>query len=79
MVVKMKKYLQIFSGGFSNLEVDIDKLKEKLLKIMKVKKIDGIIIGWNENKELYRELKNFLRLYQTKLYFVSSIFRIISL
>ena len=34
----MKKYLQIFSGGFSNLEVDIDKLKEKLLKIMKVKK-----------------------------------------
>ena len=38
MVVKMKKYLQVFSGGFSNLEVDIEKLKEKLLKIMKIKK-----------------------------------------
>ena len=24
----MKKYLQVFSGGFSNLEVDIEKLKE---------------------------------------------------
>ena len=70
----MKKYLQVFSGGFSNLEVDIDKLKEKLLKIMKIKKIDGIIIGWNENKELYRELKNFLRPYQTKLYFWFPVF-----
>ena len=55
----MKKYLQVFSGGFSNLEVDIDKLKEKLLKIMAIKKIDGIIIGWNENRELYSELKDF--------------------
>ena len=26
----MKKYLQVFSGGFSNLEVDIEKLKEVL-------------------------------------------------
>ena len=70
----MKKYLQVFSGGFSNLEVDIEKLKEKLLKIMKIKKIDGIIIGWNENKELYRELKDFLRPYKTKLYFWFPVF-----
>lgn len=70
----MKKYLQVFSGGFSNLEVDIDKLKEKLLKIMTIKKIDGIIIGWNENRELYKELKNFLKPYGTKLYFWLPVF-----
>ena len=74
MVVEMKKYLQVFSGGFSNLEVDIDKLKEKLLKIMAIKKIDGIIIGWNENRELYKELKNFLKPYGTKLYFWLPVF-----
>ena len=70
----MKKYLQVFSGGFSNLEVDIDKLKEKLLKIMAIKKIDGIIIGWNENRELYSELKDFLKSYGTKLYFWLPVF-----
>lgn len=74
MVVKMKNYLQIFSGGFSNLEVDIENVKEKLLKIMKIKKIDGIIIGWNENKELYRELKIFLKAYEVKLYFWFPVF-----
>jgi len=74
MVVEMKKYLQVFSGGFSNLEVDIDKLKEKLLKIMAIKKIDVIIIGWNENRELYRELKDFLKSYGTKLYFWFPVF-----
>lgn len=41
---------------------------------MSIKKIDGIIIGWNENKELYGELKDFLKSYGTKLYFWLPVF-----
>ncbi|MCI6152188.1 MAG: hypothetical protein MR673_03565 [Fusobacterium perfoetens] len=65
----MRRYLQIFSGGFAKQEVKIEELKSKLEKILKLIKIDGLIIGWYENKEFYNILKNFLETYGVKLYF----------
>lgn len=65
----MKRYLQIFSGGFAKQEVKIEELESKLKKILKFIKIDGLIIGWYENKEFYSTLKKFLEVYGIKLYF----------
>lgn len=70
----MKRYLQIFSGGFSKQEVQSDNLKNKLEKILKIIKIDGLIIGWYVDKNFYSDLKNFLRSYDVKLYFWWPIF-----
>lgn len=70
----MKRYLQIFSGGFSKQEVSYGDLINKLEKILKIIKVDGIIIGWYEDEKFYSNLKDFLHTYNTKLYFWWPIF-----
>ena len=70
----MKKFLQVFSGGFTRQEADLQRLKERLNGVLKRKKIDGLIIGWYESREFYQEAKNFLKPFGTKLYFWLPVF-----
>ncbi len=70
----MKRYLQVFSGGFPNREVKYEDLKNKLEKILNVIKIDGLIIGWYDDENFYSVLKKFLEAHKVKLYFWWPIF-----
>ena len=70
----MKTYLQVFSGGFGNQIVDLDKLLEKVDYISKHVNINGIIMGWTVNKKLYNDLKKKLNLKGIELYFWLPVF-----
>lgn len=70
----MKTYLQVFSGGFGNLTVNLEELAKKIKLIKKRVDVSGVIIGWAHNKEFYSELKKILHQHSIELYFWLPIF-----
>lgn len=64
----MKKIIQIFTGGWQNQLYEPEKICERIRQIGKKMKVDGVIIGWNLNPEIYRQVGSCLKEQQIEMY-----------
>ena len=58
---KMKKIIQIFTGGWNNQIYCADDICHRIETISQKIPIDAVIIGWNLNTSLYEQVGKFLQ------------------
>lgn len=59
--------VQVFTGVFDEKAVDFDAIKNKLDAVYRLFSIDRLIIGWRPDRQLYRQVKQYLEEHQTKM------------
>ena len=57
----MRKLIQIYTGGVSGRNISVQQIVQKLELVQKAG-LDGIIVGWSLEKQIYE----WLRLYKGK-------------
>lgn len=63
----MKKLIQIYTGGVSGRNISIQQISQKL-KELEDYRIDGIIVGWSLDQQIYRWLRTYTRKKGIELY-----------
>lgn len=63
----MKKLLQIYTGGVSGRNLSIQQISQKLEELEDYR-IDGIIVGWSLDWQIYRWLRTYTRKNGIELY-----------
>ena len=57
----IKINIQIFTGGFGAEAISFNRIREKLDNLYQHFPIDNIIIGWSNDKKIYREIGQYLK------------------
>ena len=64
----MEYIIQLYTGGFANIQVTEEKIIEKLKSCFDKIPIYGVIIGWGIDINLYRKVSQLASQHKKKLY-----------